>query len=82
MTDITPHFIDFHRFHFFDDDVNILVMPLIYGDVIDAVEWQALFFNSSITVVGLIRSTRALSRMPLPLSAMSTSCSLIAGHRP
>jgi len=33
-----------------------------------------LFFNSSITVVGLIFSTRAVSLMPLPLTAISLIC--------
>jgi hypothetical protein len=34
---------------------------------------REVFFNTAITVVGLIRNTRAVSRMPLPLSAMSTT---------
>ena len=40
------------------------------------------FFNSSITVVGLIFSTRAVSRMPLPLTAISTICCLTSGKYP
>jgi len=34
---------------------------------------SGFFFNSSITVVGLILSTRAVSRIPLPLTAISRS---------
>ena len=37
------------------------------------------FFNASMTVVGLILSTRAGSRMPLPLSAISLICCLTSG---
>ena len=33
-------------------------------------EARRLFFNMAITVVGLIRNTRAVSRIPLPLRAM------------
>lgn len=38
-----------------------------------------LFFNVSITVVGLIFKTLAVSLMPLPLSAMSAICCLTSG---
>ena len=37
---------------------------------------EALFFNSLMTVLVLICKTRAVSRIPLPFSAMSTICSL------
>jgi hypothetical protein len=37
------------------------------------VERRRFFLRVVVTVVGLTPSTRAVSRMPLPLSAMSTS---------
>jgi len=40
--------------------------------VIDGLEGWGLFFNSSMTVVGLIWRTRAISRTPLPLRVIST----------
>src|SRR5215510_8499230 len=43
---------------------------------------QALFLRVLITVIGLTPSTRAVSRMPLPFSAMSTICRLTSGNRP
>lgn len=43
------------------------------------VQDSALFFNSSITVVGLILSTRAVSLIPLPLTAMSLIFCLTSG---
>jgi len=43
---------------------------------------RELFFNTAITVVGLIRNTRAVSRIPLPLMARSTTWRRISGTRP
>ena len=34
---------------------------------------RRLFFHTAITVVGLLRNPRAVSRMPLPVSARSTT---------
>jgi hypothetical protein len=45
-------------------------------------ERPGLFFNSSITVMGLICSTRAISRTPLPLRVMATICRFTSGNRP
>jgi hypothetical protein len=46
------------------------------------VDLRDLFLSVVITVVGLTPSTRAVSRMPLPFSAMSTICRLTSGNRP
>src|ERR687895_1117394 len=40
------------------------------------------FLSSSITVVGLIFKTRAMSRTPLPFRLISMICSLTSGNRP
>ena len=40
------------------------------------------FFNTAITVVGLMRNTRAASRMPLPLMALATTWRRISRVRP
>jgi hypothetical protein len=45
-------------------------------------ESRLFFFKVLMTVVGLSLSTRAVSRIPLPLRRISTICSLIAGARP
>src|SRR5262245_43484584 len=37
-------------------------------------EFLVLFFHVSMTVVGLIRSPRAISRIPLPFMGISTIC--------
>src|SRR5882724_171407 len=42
-------------------------------------EWPVLFFNVSMTVVGLLCSTRAISRIPLPCMVISTICCLTSG---
>src|SRR5262245_55821846 len=40
------------------------------------------FFNMAITVVGLMCNTRAVSRTPLPLTAISTTWRRTSGTRP
>jgi hypothetical protein len=45
-------------------------------------ESRRCFFNSLMPVVGLIFSTRAVSRMPLPLRLRSMTCCLISRQRP
>jgi hypothetical protein len=60
-----------------------LVLEL--ADLIGA-DWHfavvGLFFNSWITVAVLTCSTQAISRMPLPLSVISTICCLTCLVRP
>jgi hypothetical protein len=80
--DKTPHLIDLGRFHaadFYRDRVG--TAPL-HDDFIDGGEGTSLFFNSRITVFGPTCSTRAISRMPLPLSVISTICRFTSGTRP
>jgi len=80
--DETPHLIDFsfisepdHHFHF---------IRVQQGEqlVVHTAECRLFFLSSLMTVVGLIFNTRAVSRMPLPLRAMSIICSLISGEQP
>ena len=42
----------------------------------------SIFFSVSITAVGLICNTRAVSRIPLPLIAMSLICCFTAFNSP
>jgi hypothetical protein len=55
--------------------------PVDHRPVTGLESW-GLFFNSSITVVGLLCRTRAISRTPLPLSVISTICRFTGGKRP
>jgi hypothetical protein len=43
--------------------------------VVHTAKCRLFFLSSLMTVVGLIFNTRAVSRMPLPLRAMSIICS-------
>jgi hypothetical protein len=62
--------------------LGTLYSPHLYRDrlgttprdngLVNVLESRGLFFNSPMTVVGLICSTRAISRTPLPLSVIST----------
>jgi hypothetical protein len=54
----------------------------LHDHCVDRREFSGLFFNSPITVLGLTRSTRAISRTPLPLRVISTICRLTSGKRP
>src|SRR5262249_45287846 len=57
--------------------------PLLPGTKAGFVGWGAwAFLAVLITVIGLMPSTRAVSRMPQPLSALSTICRLVSGNRP
>src|SRR5713101_3428157 len=80
--DKTPHLIHFgalHAPHLYCD--RLRTAPLDNG-LVDRLERPGLFFNSSITVVGLICRTRAISRTPLPLSVISTLWRFPSGTRP
>ena len=62
--------------------VRLVRTQLVEEGLVHRGERRLFFFNSLITVVGLIRNTRAVSRMPLPWRLISTICSLISGARP
>jgi hypothetical protein len=68
----TPHLIylgGLHSAHLYRDRLGTASLN---DGLVDMVEGRGLFFNSSMTVVGLIWRTRAISRTPLPLSVIST----------
>src|ERR671918_3204655 len=75
-----PHFI--HLRLVYSDDLysHLLYSQGLQQSVVDRLKGGFFFFNSWITVVGLISKTRAVSRMPLPLSAISIIFSLISGN--
>ena len=78
----TPHLVDLCRLdaaHFYRDRFG--TAPL-HDHGIDLRECTGFFFNSPITVVGLTCSTRAISRIPLPLSVISTMCRFTSGTHP
>jgi hypothetical protein len=80
--DKTPHLIHFgslHAPHLYRDCVGT---ASFHNGLVDLLESRGLFFNSAMTVVGLTRSTRAMSRTPLPLSVISTIWRFTSGTRP
>jgi len=89
--DITPHLIHFNagvlpaniRIILNFDNINHnLIMPVDRKKiVIHGLQFGA-FFNSLMTVVGLISKTRAVSQIPLPLSVISTICCFVSDNRP
>src|ERR1700730_3054353 len=78
----TPHFIDLRGLDPPDLYRNRGGTAPFHDTCIDWRERTGLFFNPSITVIGLICSTRAISRTPLPLSVISTICRFTSGNRP
>jgi hypothetical protein len=82
LTDKRPHFIDFCFIRALDNDLHIAGGQSVHQGFVDTDQRRCFFFNSLMTVVGLIFNTRAVSRMPLPLRLMSTMSFLIAGKRP
>src|SRR5215475_9977955 len=62
--------------------LDLLGLEVLQRAMIHRLQVRRLFFNSLITVVGLTCSTRAVSRMPLAFSAISTICCLTAGDCP
>ena len=74
-------FRNFSFFHFVDFDENLAWLHPLDRDLVDVLK-RGSFFNSAMTVVGLMCSTRAISRIPLPLRVISRICCLTAGMRP
>jgi hypothetical protein len=64
------------------DDVNVLWYQTIDARLIHDWELRCCFVNVSMTVVGRLPHTRAVSRIPRPCSAISTSCRLPSGKNP
>src|SRR5215211_488221 len=82
LTHEAPHFIQLCLLYSDELHCYFLCTQGLQQCGVDLLEREFFFFNSLITVVGLIFKTRAVSRMPLPLSAISMIFCLIAGNRP
>src|SRR6516165_9353338 len=82
LPNIGPHLIDFRFLNALDHHVHLVRMQRVEERSVHRGERRLFFFKVLMTVVGLIFSTRAVSRIPLPLRLISTICSLIAGARP
>src|ERR671919_2925137 len=61
---------------------HLLGVKLAQQNGIYSAQLGFFFFISSMTVVGLIFRTRAMSRIPLPFKLISMICSLTWGNRP
>src|SRR3954453_6300753 len=81
-----PHLITlgfFNRFNILTKfNRHLLGVKLAQQNGIYSAQLGFFFFISSMTVVGLIFRTRAISRIPLPFKLISMICSLIWGSRP
>src|SRR6516165_7880008 len=77
-----PHLIDFGFIDPLDHHVHLVGRQRVEERLVHRGESRLFFFKVLMTVVGLSLSTRAVSRIPLPLRRISTICSLIAGARP
>jgi len=82
FADQCPHLVHFGLFRHTDDDGHLIRIHQGKEAVVHIAERGRFFFSVLMTVVELIFNTRAVSRMPRPLRAMSTICSWIAGQRP
>src|SRR5207253_9037638 len=74
VADETPHFIDFGFVYFLNVHCKVVWIYAPEQRRVDRLENPFLFFNSLSTVSLLIPNTRAVSRIPLPLSVRSMIC--------
>jgi hypothetical protein len=65
-----PHFVDLRLVHLRDYDFDLLGAQRLEKRSVDRLKCVLFFFNSLITVEGLTPNTRAVSRTPLPFTAM------------
>ena len=72
VTNRTPHLVHLSLVDLLDDDVHILWREAPYDRLVHVLQLWFIFLNVLITVVGLTFNTRAVSRIPLPFSAIST----------
>lgn len=77
-----PHLIHFCRFYSHHHHRLLIGLALLQQSPIYLFEVRRLFFSVSITVLVLIPSTRAVSRMPLPFIAISLICCFTSFNRP
>ncbi len=79
IANITPHFIEFRVLNLLNINNNIARIQAFQHRSVDRFEARFFFFNSLMTVFGLISSTRAVSRIPLPFNAISIIRFLTSG---
>src|SRR5262249_2448749 len=77
-----PHLLPLGGFHLVADNLHWLSLKTLAQACIDLLSACICFFRVLRTVVGLTLKTRAVSRSPLPLRAMSTICGFTAGRQP
>jgi hypothetical protein len=77
----TPHFIDFRFCHLVDLHADRVWLQVLDGPMVDGLQRRRLFVTRP-SRGGLLCSTRARSRRPLPFKVMSRSCCLTSGKRP
>ena len=77
-----PHFIYFSFIDCLYDSVHIVWDHTIQERSIHGLKRRFFFFNVSLTVVGLILNTRAVSRIPRPCRAIATICRVTSGQNP
>ena len=77
-----PPLIDLGCLHLVDDDLTLRRIKRLEQSFIGLLDERLFFLMVSMTVVGLTPKTRAVSRIPLPLSALSTIRGFTAGRRP
>lgn len=78
----TPHLVHFWLFYSFNPDFCIIRFKTLNKSNIYFFDCRFFFFNSEITVDGLIFNTRAVSLIPLPFNAISTICAFTLGWLP
>nr|WP_240761771.1 hypothetical protein [Nitrosococcus wardiae] len=71
-----PHFIDLRFLNPQHLHLYLLCSQTLQQREVDRLKAGLFFFSSMNTVQGLISKTRAISRIPLPLSAISMICCL------
>src|SRR5216683_8456165 len=81
-TDKGPHFVQLRLLHLTNHHHGGCSLTTRCQGRVHLMERRRFFLRVLITVIGLTPSTRAVSRMPLPLSAMSTICRLTCGTHP
>src|SRR5690348_12882711 len=80
--DKRPPLVQFRRFHLANHHCGRCALTNNQKGGVHLVERPRFFLRALITVIGLTPSTRAVSRMPLPLSAISTICCLTPDTHP
>ena len=71
-----PHLVDFGLVYSTDHDFDFVGIQRLEKRSVDRLEGGLFFFNSLMTVEGLIPNTRAVSRTALPLRAVTCNLEL------